>query len=333
MPVNWTLYETVLGNGARSDRRNITIGESVNAFASSIIDDPAYQADALVAGVVTPIVASRKSTISCSIKAVPETNIHIGDLVDCLGQCWIVVELYADKLGLLNGTMWLCNNVIRFQNRTSEIIERNCVIDDGTYSKRSSDPDAYVMANTYQIYMPIDDDTRRLFVDKRLAFGKVFSSSGEEILEVYKVVGMDLKSKNFGDGSHLMVLTMQRDVYNPQTDSLSENICDMVTETNNATAAISGNCNITGRDTIRIGASRSFTAIFMTSSGEENREAVPIWDVSAPNGVLCDGNGAKIKITVPLSEDLVGEVITITLSDSDGAYGKCEKKVQVTTVG
>lgn len=331
--MNWALYEMLLGNGSSPDVRSVTMANSLNAFATSIVNDPAYQADATVEGVITPLAVTPKSTISCSIKAIPETNIHIGDVVDCFGKAWVVVELYTDKVGLINGTMWLCNNVIRFQNRTSEIHEVSCVVDDGTYSKRSSDSDAYVMTNTYRIYMPINDATRRLYVDKRLAFGQIFSSLGEEILEVYKIVGIDLKSKNFGDGSHLMTLTMQRDVYNPQADSLIENICDYIADDGDAGTANTGSCNIVGRDSIRLGASRTYTAQFIDETGNDANDAIAVWSVFAPDGVLYESGGNSLKVTVPLSEDLVGESISIMLADAEGIYGTYEKKVQVTAVG
>lgn len=331
--MNWALYEMLLGNGSNPDVRTVTMANSLNAFATSIVNDPAYQADATVEGVITPLAVTPKSTISCSIKAIPETGIHIGDVVDCFGKKWVVVELYTDKVGLINGTMWLCNSVIRFQNRTPEIHEVSCVVDDGTYSKRSSDSDAYVMTNTYRIYMPINDATRQLYVDKRLAFGQIFSSLGEEILEVYKIVGIDLKSKNFGDDSHLMALTMQRDVYNPQADSLIENICDYITDNADAGTANTGSCNIVGRDSIRLGASRTYTAHFIDEAGNEVNDAVAVWSVAAPDGVLCEPGGSSFKVTVPLSESLVGEIVSITLADAEGVYGIYEKKVQVTTVG
>lgn len=333
MFVNWGLYEMLLGNGGSPDLRSVTMANSVNAFISSIVNDPAYQADTTIEGVITPLAVAPKSTISCSVKAIPETNIHIGDIVDCFGKKWVVVELYTDQVGFINGTIWLCNDIIRFQNSTSEIYEALCVIDDGTYSKRSSDSDAYVMTNTYHIYMPVNDATRRLYVDKRLALGQIFSSIGEEILEVYKIVGIDLKSKNFGDGSHLMMLTMQRDVYNPQADNLLENICDYIADSGDTGTASTGSCNIVGRDSIRLGASRTYTAQFLDEGGVDAGDVVAEWSVSAPDGVLYEIDGSNLKVTVPLSEGLVGEIIVLILTDAGGVYGTCEKKVQVTAVG
>lgn len=334
MSVNWSLYETLLGNGVATDRRETAINESVNAFVSGMVDDPAYQEDATVNGEVMPIVASHISTVACAIKAPPASDIHIGDMVECFNEHWIVVELYIDKVGIINGEMWLCNNLLRFQNHSPAIISRYCVVDDGTYSKKSSDPIAFVMANTYKIYITIDNATQKMFVDKRLALGQIYSASGEQILEAYKIIGMDVKSKNFGKGSHLMVLTLQRDVYDEHTDSLRENICDIFTETGDTSnPQITGSCVVIGRDTLRLGTSRKYTAVFTNASGDTVADAIPLWTVLAPDGITYNSFGSECTISVPLDEKYVGETITLSVADKNNVFGSYEKKVQVITVG
>ena len=334
MEVNWPLYETLLGNGKSTNRREVAIDESVNAFVAGMVDDPAYQENATINGEETPIVASRKSTVACAIKAPPSTDVHIGDMVECFEEHWIVVELYVDKVGIINGEMWLCNNVLRFQNRSIAVISRHCVVDDGTYSKKSSDPDAYVMTNTYKIYITIDDSTKKLFVDKRLALGQIYSSEGEPILEVYKIIGMDLKSKNFGADSHLMVLTVQRDVYDPQADNLDENICDaFVSGDDNANPKETGSCVITGRDIIRLGTSRKYIATFTNADGTTVPIDDPIWEVDAPDGIAYNASNSECTVEIPLDEKYVGAIIAITVSDAEGVFGNYNKKVQVVTVG
>lgn len=334
MGVNWPLYEKLLSNGSAVSRREVVINDSVNAFVSGMVDDPAYQEDATVDGEKTPIIASRKSTTACAIKAPPSTDLHIGDMVECFNEHWIVVELYIDKVGIINGEMWLCNNILRFQNRSTAVISRHCVVDDGTYSKKSSDPDAFVMSNTYKIYITIDEATKKLFVDKRLAFGQIYSADGEEILEVYKIIGMDVKSRNFGEGSHLMVLTVQRDVYDAQVDSLSENICDIFVDNGDSTnPKTTGSCVIVGRDTARLGSSRKYTAAFTDANGEVVTTVNPVWTVTAPDGVTHNASNTECAIAIPLDEKYVGEIITITVSDAEGVFGTYDKKVQVITVG
>lgn len=335
MAVDWTLYEKILGiEGSPADARATAIDGAVNIFIDGIVNDPAYQENALVAGKLTPIVASRTSTTKCSIKAIPNTDIHIGDMVKCFGEDWIIVELHTDKIGIISGEMWLCNNTIKFQNQSSIINTRLCVVDDGTYSKKSSDPDAFVMTNTYKLYITIDSATERIFVDKRIGFGDIYSPAGDKILEVYKVIGIDLKSKNYGKDSHLMVLTMQRDVYNPETDSISDNICDIFKEGASTTSpTTTGECYISGKDFARIGTTRKYTVMYTDVNGNKMDGIEPIWDIIAPAGITYAETSNDCVINIPLDGNLVGEIVCIRVSDKDGMYGSFEKKVQVITVG
>ena len=334
MATNWTLYENLLsvGDGV-SGERNHAINDALNSFLDGVINDPAYISDAKIGGVTAPIVASRNSTIKCSIKATPDTSIHIGDVVECFGESWIVVELYVDRIGVINGEMWLCNHVMKFQNRSSEIFSRHCVIDDGTYSKMS-DSDAFVLTNTYKLYVSKDDATEKLYVDKRISLGEIYSSEGLKILEVYKTIGIDTKSKNHGQGSHLLVLTLQRDVYDRDADSMDDGICDVYEQTSSTDISTDANmCSIKGKDNIRIGTSRSYEIIANDGNVEFSSDIEVVWQIASTHRIEYHTSERTCVIDVPLEVDIVGDTIEImALSKSDSrvlAY----KKVKVIAIG
>lgn len=333
---DWDLWERLLNMGSQSaiDARELAIEQSIEAFLSGMREDPAYQADAIVEGVPTPIIASRTSSIECKIKAPPDTDLHIGDMVECLDEDWLVVELYTDKVGILNGKMWVCNDSIRFQNHSTAVHTRLCVVDDGSYSKWNTDPIAYVPTNTYKIYLSIDTETRKLFIDKRLAFGEIYDSFGEKILEVYKITGIDLKSKNFGEGSHLMILAVQRDVYHENLDSLENNLCDVYVDPESSSLPEpTGSCMIVGRDAIRIGTTRTYSAVFTDANGEPIIGVIPNWTITSYDDSVRRSSDLAVTITVPFDDDLVGKEITIEVTDPEGQYGSFEKKVQVIPIG
>ena len=338
---DWILWEKLLNLGHNSDigSRGYATEQSVDAYISGMQDDPAYQSDAMVEGVNTPIIASRINALECNIKALPGTNMHIGDLVEALEENWLVVSLYTDKIGILNGKMWICNDIINFQNHSSTVHTRYCVIDDGSYSREHKliNSVLYVPNNTYKLYLSMDPETIQMYIDKRLAFGEIFAPDGSKILETYKVTGIDIKSRNFGEGSHLMVMSLQRDVYDPNTDDIVRNLCDVYVEPQNSVVpALSGSCIIVGRDAIRIGTSRKYTAMFADAEGNEISDVTPIWHVSVPEGatgIAVSESFGMVTITVPLSEALIGVEITLSVTCEDGIYGSYEKKVQVITVG
>jgi hypothetical protein len=336
MSVNWELYEKLLTNGLASTGRDVVIQTALNSLLSGIVDDPAYQKDALINGIETPILANRESTVEAVIKAPPHTDLHIGDVIECLGETWLVVDLYTDKIGVINGKMWVCNHVVKFQNKTTAIHSRPCVIDDGTYTSRVPNSDVYAPANTYKMYISIDEETRRLCIDKRLAVGTVFNDFGDEILEVYKINGIDLKSRNFGSGSHLALVMLERDVYDAEADDINQGLCNVVMPRGSSLEPETPEdayCNIVGKDTIRIGRSRTYFAEFRTDGDNSNQHIEARWDFSAPTGVNISVSDGACNIEVPLDANLVGSVIEITVIDDEGAYKMATKKVQVIPLG
>ena len=86
------------------------------------------------------------------------------------------------------------------------------------------------------------------------------------------------------------------------------------------------------RDVARRGVTRKYVAKFTDVNGAEV-QAVAAWSISVPDGVSVIKGGNEVTVEVPLDEALVGETITITLTDSEGLFGTSEKKVQVITVG
>ena len=326
----WMLYEMMAGGvSADADSRDDAIDESIRNLSDGIEGNPAYQADALVDGMSVPILADPSASHECNIKAMPGSDVHIGDVVECMGETWIVVELYKDQVGVFNGKMWMCNDIIKFQNGNSSVLEKPCVIDDGTYSKSTADRVAVAMDNTYKMYLPLDDDTCKLFVDKRLSFGVIYDDLGEQIMEVYKIIGIDLKSRNFGDGSHLMVVTLKRDVYNSETDSIIDMVCDLKSVADNSTSdSDSISMKITGPRTVRIGTTRKYSVAL-----PEGVDCRLVWEIIGSNTVKCEFDGATCSVSIPFVYDLVGECFEIRARDETGICNDCALKVEVIGIG
>lgn len=333
MQVQWKLYDAMLSNKGNDSSRQEAISDSLDAFVDGVTSDPAYQAEATVNGVITPMTVDRKSPIKSNVIVLPGGNFVIGDMVRCFDQDWIVTEAYVDKLGLIHGAIWLCNEELKFQNHTDQIYTYNCVIDDGSYSRRSGDPDIDVLSNTYKVYITLDDVTRQWFVDKRLAICEIFSQDGERILEVYKVTGIDIKSHNFGEGSHLSVVTVQRDVYDPGHDNLEELICDYIHPVEEPQPSAEGRCEIDGKDFVRIGSTRTLTAMFYDDSGNPIDDVVANWEVEVPDGVMYTIVDNRCAIVAPFDSSLVGSVAVVHLSDDGARFGSVTKRVEVISVG
>ena len=175
--------------------------------------------------VVTPSEAYHKY----EIEALPDEELYVGDEIECMGEHWIVVKTRVASPFQTIGLMWLCNYHFRWQNFTSDIIERWGVLDSGVYSTtRDGNGDLVTPDKQFKIYFPKDPDTQKLYIDKRLAVEVIYDSRGNEVLNVYRITGFDSISTSYGQGGHLLVLNARSEDYVPSRDSIEEMICDYI---------------------------------------------------------------------------------------------------------
>lgn len=323
------------------------------SISETLENSSAKQEDATVNGVPQPIIATRKETNKASVTLLPGDGMNIGDLVYVFKEYWICMELYTDEYGITYAEIWMCNWLIRYQDHALNIIEKYAIMDNGLYS-RADGKAIPVTDNYFTCYVSMDEESDALFVDKRLAIDTILDSQGNPILEVGKIVWLDTKSRNFGEGSHLLMFGLEDDLYNKENDSLEYLICDYrekdgedgepeeggeepapPEEPDEPTPGGEGYLYIEGRDTIRIGTSRTYSVKAVDPDGNTIEISTGVtWDAPGlPSGVSITPSGTDLLLTIPLDDDLVGGVISMTCSDDGGAYASAKKEVEVITVG
>lgn len=339
------------------------------SFAETIQQSPAYQEDAEVNGEPQPIVATRKDTNKCDVTVIPGDRLYIGDLVKVFNEYWICVEMYVDEFGMYYGELWMCNHIFCYQDFELNIIHKYAILDDGSYSN-GNDKAIKVTDNSFNCYVSLDAESRALFIDKRLGISVIYDKSGKEVLEVGKIKWIDIKSRNFGEGSHLMVFGINEDSYNPTADNIEELICDYqeapiedeepdepITppeepdETDNGgeggegnegggdeepsepEPVIKGTLSIEGRKTIKAGSGRTYSLVAIDKESGNTIEAPEDveWRIEFDgNGVSIVPNGATCKVTVKENDSLIGSIFTIKCSSSSGEYIEAKINVEVT---
>ena len=312
-------------------RREVEIGLTRTA---------AYQKDALRNGELQPIVAKRTKTNICEITIIPGDNMYIGDLIEVFNEKWLCTSLYVDEYGIKYGEIWLCNHKFNFQDHSNKIITKDAIIDDGSYSK-SGDKAIPIVDGTYKCYMSLDAESKSLYVDKRLAIDTILDKNGMPILEVGKIKWFDQKTKNFGEGSHLLYFTLADDIYNKEKDNLDFMLCDYIpTSTNDGNIGSStdeptdGYLVISGRDSIRIGTSRTYKVIAVGSDG--NTVDVPQeieWSIEGNLNITIEPDGSACIVQVPLKDALIGTTILIQCDDKSKKFKVANKRVAVISIG
>lgn len=334
----WEAYNRWI-NLQRNNDRNKTVNEVVSGILQNLQNNPSYQANSTVNGVTQPILATRNETRKCKITVIPGDKMCIGDLVHVFNEYWLCMELYMDEYGVTYGEIWMCNHVLRYQNRTPYIIEKHAIIDDGSYSK-SSDKAVIVTDDKHTCYVSLDEESAGLYVDKRLGVDIVLNAEGLPILDVGKITWIDTKSNNYGEGSHLLTFRIDNDVYNPEKDNLEELVCDYIerdtqAEEDSSTGEASGYIYIEGRDSLRIGTGRTYTANAVDETGEHVDGALNIeWIIeNLPDGISIVPDGEKCVVKIPLDDALIGCSFTLSCKDLTGKYKAGNKEVAVVTIG
>lgn len=273
------------------------------------------------------VITPTKVRYKCNIEAFPDEELFAGDVITCCDETWIVTETTVSNPIQVVGTMWLCNHKFRFQNNSPEIIERWGVLDSGVFSttKKGNDELQYKDVQ-YKIYLPLDEDTSKIYIDKRLATSTIiYNSHGEKILDVYNVTRVDPISQNYGKGSRLLVLNVRNAAnYNSETDNLEEYICDYISaEEPNKPSTEKIKYEIVGRTKIPINSTRKYVA------KTNNADDICSWEVTANDLIKYNIDKNTLTIIVPDNEHLIGQKIIVKTAETD-TYSESCMEIEVT---
>lgn len=268
-----------------------------------------------------------------NITTMPGDELYPGDIIEANGEHYIVVQTRSESPVYILGLAWLCNVKFRFQNWSSTIIERWGVLDSGVYSTTTgTDGTITYLKRQFKIYMPSDDDTDKIYIDKRLAVGTMYDQYGNEILEAYVITGRTKFGKGgYGEGAHLLEMNAKSSEEVSVKDNVELLICDYIApdddEEEETTELLE--CAITGRATIRLGKSRTYTGVFYDSDGNETTIDNPVWRVDAEAGVTYEPDGSNCTVIVPDDENMIGAEIRIVLGDGNVNYKNATLIVEV----
>lgn len=208
----------------------------------------------------------------------------------------------------------------------------------------------YICGWRYKIYLPFDEDTAKLYLDKRIITEVAYDKNGERIPVVYKITGRDSISESYGKGGHLLVLNAESSSdYNKLTDNLDLMIAEYIAPEEEPTPPTPPDPvdppdppvppvqllpgSISGRETLKAGlGARKYTVTFYGSDGEtEDTSVTAFWTVVLPAGYESYIHYTINDNTLSLSadEDAIGEMVILQASDADGLYETCEFAVKV----
>ena len=263
----------------------------------------------------------------CDLWARPGETFNIGDIIYYNSLHWLVTDInFHDDL-TCSGQMVRCNRQIRWQNRkTGKIVERWCL---ATKPYTSNIAEGIAIANSnreYKIQLSYDEETILVDLDRRFLLEVIGGRP-----KAYQVTSVDTLTNRYQDiDGGFLIWNLTQTEYNPATDSAELMIADYF-EPGAQPPAETGmlRCSVSGRDTIRVGAKRTYTATFLDENGGTVTGVPAVWSVVAPDATVewtSDGDTAVVEVVKDLPS---GTRIQINLADAHGRYKPTSFYVEV----
>lgn len=313
-------------------RTDATVTEAQERIGEEMRKSVNYRPEAKVNGkpqpmCLVPTQVRYKVTFICF----PGDNIESGDVIESFGEFWLVIETNTSNPIQTMGMAWLCNHRFRFQNWSSEIIERWGVLDSGVYSTTMSGNEKVQETDKqFRVYLPYDDDTKKIYVDKRFAVDTRYDAFGKEILECYQVTGSNHVARSYGQGAHLLILEVRSENYSEGRDNKELLICDYIAPDEDVPAPSDVTATISGRNSIPLNGSRKYSVKFTDNRGNVLDDMVAVWSIEdAPCGVALIADGDSARIETADDQALAGATVKLRVADTSNT---CEatKKVVIT---
>lgn len=327
-------YRTYLQlNG--SDQRERAVRSSRDDLLKHAVNSPDYQPDAKRNGVVQPMLFTRGGEEhSYNIICMPGDDLYAGDEIEVFGQHWLVMEARADMTTHKTGKMTQCNQLFRFQNFTPDVVEYWGILDQSGYSSTVTGTNQMKQSEEQlTIYFPYNDDTAKIFVDKRLATHVGYEKNGRQVLATVKITSTSPRSNSYNMEDHLLTLKAIRDVYSESADNLDLMICDYIPPDHDPLYPSEPTlyCDVIGKPTVMLNRTRTLSPVFYQADGvTEDTSITARWTYPEVEGVEMQVEGNQLKIKAGGSSSLIGSVFTVVLDDDAGRYHPLSLEVEVT---
>lgn len=363
-----TTYAAYLGltNAGYSGERDAEISEHRAAVLNDMLYSPDYHDDCRRNGVKQGLMLTRGGEENTyNVICRPGDQLYAGDIIDAFGEKWIVMEARADDTTHKTGIMHQCNHYMKWQNFDTTIYGIWCYVRASGYSAYiNSDPKLQKSDEQEAIYLPLNEATEKIFVDKRLPSHVEYNRHGERVLAAMKVTGINPISRSYNIDDHLLTLKIEAEIAHEagvHKDNIDLMVCDFIdggsTEVVDLTSA--SDCDdcywktissrtkqsdngsddggdaadvltiaISGKGRIRISRSGSYEAVVYDSEGNDVTDEHPVeWTVGEAVGVSHEIDANKVKLIASKSAE-AGEVIVIAAK-----YGDISAEIEVEVVG
>ena len=260
------------------------------------------------------------------IKSRPNEKFSMGQIVYWMNSYWLIKEVDSRNDIVTQGKMYECNFVLYWQDASGNILSRHVYNEDFTkYSNgETGNSNIIIGDNQYGVYLPIDEDTKKLKRGMRFAFD--FDDTDKP--DVYTLTNRKISLYDYTESnkSGVMLLVFSFNGFNSDTDkqiTLDNGhtvwICDYKspTITNKPSEPIVDTVNVSllGRDILRCGMKRTWTLSVKDDDGNDIGNYDFTCTVSNSH-IKVEIDGMSIQLFTD-DKDLIDEDFTIQIIHND----------------
>lgn len=161
----WDAYETRL-QASGTDRRSVTLRREQRFLDRKMPGNLSYK-QLLINGEERQLAVIRSDNLDLkNIFTRPGESLPPGGLVEFAGNHWLITEIDADNEVYTVGRMRQCNYLLRWVTDEDRIVERWCIVEDGTkYLTGEYGDSEYVFVHgdtRISLTLPLDEETIKL---------------------------------------------------------------------------------------------------------------------------------------------------------------------------
>lgn len=300
--MEWDTYFNFLcSNGATEKERIINQAkyDLIYNHKSSLSNKSIYINEIEHNALILSMNTNSSVTNEKKIIMMPGDCIHLGDYVVWDNHEWIVTDVNDDKEISYSGKIEKCNAILKFQDSEGKVYSYQAVRKSNTGSNTKTSEYVEIISGNCQFYVPFNSETSKIAINKRF----MLWNQGETP-EVYKLIGITPIMESISSfKTGYFIFTMERDVYNPNTDNVDLMIADYFDSPEEAGEEIILSCE---KDEVIIGGSK-----VNIKSSKENCE----WKLIAFDGYEqyfhIEHSGYDCWVWCDENYDLIGQSIKV----------------------
>lgn len=128
----WDMYKSRLEVGGTTMRER-TLNQTQSHISQKVVDSLSCH-EVFINGIrqTVTILNQREDLSMKKICAMPNESLKHGSIVDFANSKWLVTEIDPNREVYTSGMMQRCNYLLKWLNKKGQIIEKWCIVEDGT---------------------------------------------------------------------------------------------------------------------------------------------------------------------------------------------------------